>query len=111
MCRLIFETVKWENGAPCLLPWHQRRMEAAIGVHGSDGASVPDLASVLSDCPGPEGRGVYKATASWYSSSIRLMTVIPPPLLYTIPRSSSSMKRMETAESKSRPLKKPKIPV
>ena len=35
-------------------------MEAAIGVHGSDGASVPDLASVLSDCPGPEGRGVYK---------------------------------------------------
>jgi len=32
-------------------------------------------------------------------------------LLYTIPRSSSSMKRMETAESKSRPLKKPKIPV
>ena len=22
--------------------------------------SVPDLASVLSDCPGPEGRGVYK---------------------------------------------------
>lgn len=60
MCRLIFETVKWENGAPCLLPWHQRRVEAAIGVHGSDGASVPDLASVLSACPGPEGRGVYK---------------------------------------------------
>ena len=24
MCRLIFETVKWEDGAPCLLPWHQR---------------------------------------------------------------------------------------
>lgn len=60
MCRLIFETVKWENGAPCLLPWHQRRVEAAIGVHGSDGASVPNLASVLSACPVPEGRGVYK---------------------------------------------------
>ena len=60
MCRLIFETVKWENGAPCLLPWHQRRVEASIGVHGSDGAPVPDLASVLSACPGPESRGVYK---------------------------------------------------
>lgn len=60
MCRLIFETVKWENGAPCLLPWHQRRVEAAISVHGSDGASIPNLASVLSACPGPEGHGVYK---------------------------------------------------
>ena len=60
MCRLIFETVKWEDGVPCLLPWHQRRVEASIGVHGSDGAPVPDLASVLSACPGPESRGVYK---------------------------------------------------
>lgn len=60
MCRLIFETVKWKHGAPCLLYWHQRRVEAVINVHGEEGSSVPDLASVLSACPGPEGSGVYK---------------------------------------------------
>lgn len=60
MCRLIFETVKWEDGAPCLLPWHQERVEAAMNLHGMDGSSIPDLASVLSACPGPDGRGVYK---------------------------------------------------
>ena len=48
MCRLIFETVKWEDGAPCLLPWHQRRVEAAMDLHGAEGSAVPDLASVLS---------------------------------------------------------------
>ena len=47
MCRLIFETVKWEDGAPCLLPWHQRRVEAAMNLHGAEGSAVPDLASVL----------------------------------------------------------------
>lgn len=60
MCRLIFETVKWKDGAPCLLSWHQRRVEAAMKLHGAEGSAVPDLASALSACPGPEGRGVYK---------------------------------------------------
>lgn len=60
MCRLIFETVKWEDGAPCLLPWHQRRVEAAMDLHGAEGSAVPDLASVLAACPGSEGRGIYK---------------------------------------------------
>lgn len=50
MCRLIFETVKWEDGVPCLLPWHQRRVEAAMDLHGAEGSAVPDLASVLSAC-------------------------------------------------------------
>lgn len=81
MCRLIFETVKWENGAPCLLPWHQRRVEAAIGVHGSDGASVPNLASVLSACPVPEGRGVYKCHITYDTRE----GCAAPPLSPTVP--------------------------
>lgn len=60
MCRLIFETVKWKDGVPCLLPWHQRRVEAAMNLHGAEGAAVPDLAAVLAASPGPEGRGIYK---------------------------------------------------
>lgn len=60
MCRLIFETVKWEDGAPRLLPWHQRRVERSMKLHGEEGSSVPDLASVLAGCPGPGGKGVYK---------------------------------------------------
>lgn len=60
MCRLIFETVKWKDGAPCLLPWHQRRVERSMKLHGEGCASVPDLASVLEGCPGPEDAGVYK---------------------------------------------------
>lgn len=60
MCRLIFETVKWKDGAPCLLPWHQRRVERSMKLHGEEGSSVPDLASVLEGSPGPEGAGVYK---------------------------------------------------
>lgn len=60
MCRLIFETVKWTDGAPCLLPWHQRRVERTMKLHGEEGYSVPDLASVLVGCPGPVGGGVYK---------------------------------------------------
>lgn len=60
MCRLIFETVKWKDGAPCLLPWHQRRVKRSMALHGEEGASVPCLASVLARYPGPEGGGVYK---------------------------------------------------
>lgn len=60
MCRLIFETVKWKDGAPCLLPWHQRRVERSMKLHGEEGSSVPDLASVLEGNPGPEGAGIYK---------------------------------------------------
>lgn len=60
MCRLIFETVKWKDGAPCLLPWHQRRVERSMKLHGEGCASVPDLASVLEGSPGPEDAGVYK---------------------------------------------------
>lgn len=65
MCRLIFETVNWKDGAPCLLPWHQRRVEAAMKLHGAVGAPVPDLAAVLAACPGPEGRGVYKCRITY----------------------------------------------
>lgn len=60
MCRLIFETVKWENGAPCLLPWHQRRVESSMKRCGMKGAPVPELAAVLESWPGPEGVGLYK---------------------------------------------------
>ncbi|MCC8148736.1 aminotransferase class IV [Akkermansia sp.] len=60
MCRLIFETIKWKDGRPELLPWHQWRMEAAMNRYGEEGGTVPDLASVLTACPGPEGRGIYK---------------------------------------------------
>ena len=59
MCRLIFETVKWADGAPRLLPWHQARVERAMSLYGVAGAPVPDLAAVLASCPGP-GSGIYK---------------------------------------------------
>lgn len=60
MCRLIFETVKWTDGVPRLLPWHQRRVEKTMKLHGEKGSPVPDLTSVLAECPGPEDAGVYK---------------------------------------------------
>lgn len=59
MCRLIFETVKWADGAPRLLPWHQARVERAMSLYGVAGAPVPDLEAVLASCPGP-GSGIYK---------------------------------------------------
>lgn len=60
MCRLIFETVKWARGAPCLLAWHQKRVESAMKLCGGEGARVPSLAAVLASSPGPDGPGVYK---------------------------------------------------
>ena len=35
MCRLIFETVKWADGAPRLLPWHQERVGKAMELYGA----------------------------------------------------------------------------
>ena len=78
MCRLIFETVKWKDGVPCLLPWHQRRVEASLEFHGTEGFSVPDLASVLADYPGPEGPGVYKCHITYDTRGVVRMPVFEP---------------------------------
>ena len=72
MCRLIFET------APCLLPWHQRRVEAAMNLHGAEGSAVPDLASVLAACPGPEGRGIYKCHITYDTQGKACRPVFEP---------------------------------
>lgn len=59
MCRLLFETVRWTNGEPLALGWHQRRVEYSLLACGAAGAA-PDLAAVLGTEPGPGGSGVYK---------------------------------------------------
>ncbi len=58
MCRLIFETVKWADGAPRLLPWHQERVGKAMELYGAADAPVPDLAAVLAFCPAPAAASI-----------------------------------------------------
>lgn len=59
MCRLIFETVKWLDGVPHLLEWHQRRVEISLARLGR-ATRVPDLQLVLASSPVPEDSGLYK---------------------------------------------------
>lgn len=94
MCRLIFETVKWENGVPRLLPWHQRRVESAIRSHGSTDASVPDLAAVLSNCRSPEKCGVYKCHITYDTRGMIHRTSFEPYL----PRQVKTLRCAEMPE-------------
>ena len=77
MCRLIFETVKWADGAPRLLPWHQERVGKAMELYGAADAPVPDLAAVLASCPGP-GSGIYKCHITYDTQGRVKAPVVAP---------------------------------
>ena len=51
MCRLIFETVKWADGAPRLLPWHQERVGKAMEIRTITYSPSPTFEAIHRDRP------------------------------------------------------------